>query len=273
MNDVVKWNLDTQLQETRSQTRCTCVCVAIFCLTIIVVVGLAGGTAFYFLHIAPTNSAKNETNVHDQHLDNRAGANTGRKNAHVPGCPLSMWHLQVNARKVGNAGKGRNVLPSRRNSRTWMPWHHWLQNGTSCSQSWKILSAMGRKTRFAAKLVGLMNFQFHAIFQHPLTVHSSYLWVVVVVVTKLYRKLLYTSSHPEIHPIQLQNMKTYIIRLRHNISPKQMKVLQNVTSRSTWIQRTILWHSGIGVGQMLTKDVILCEQPHIIFNLFRTIYS
>ena len=58
--------------------RCSCVCVAIFCLTIIVVVGLAGGTAFYFLHIAPTNSVKNKTNVHDQHLDNRAGANTGR---------------------------------------------------------------------------------------------------------------------------------------------------------------------------------------------------
>ena len=92
MNDVVKWNLDTQLQETRSQMRCSCVCVTIFCLTILVVV-VAGGTAFYFLHIAPTNSAKNKTNVHDQHLDKRVGTNTGRKNAHVPGCPLSNVHV------------------------------------------------------------------------------------------------------------------------------------------------------------------------------------
>ena len=53
-------------------------CLAIICITAIVVVGLAGGAAFYF-QIASTNSVKNETNVHDtpsasdQHLDKRFG--------------------------------------------------------------------------------------------------------------------------------------------------------------------------------------------------------
>ena len=36
--------------------------MTIFCLTL-VAVGLAGGTAFYFLHLAPTSSAQNLTNV------------------------------------------------------------------------------------------------------------------------------------------------------------------------------------------------------------------
>ena len=44
------------------------VCVAIFCLTLVIVGAsgcLAGGTAFYFLQVAPTSSAQNVTNVQD----------------------------------------------------------------------------------------------------------------------------------------------------------------------------------------------------------------
>ena len=64
-------------QEKGSQRRCSWVCLAVLC---IVVVGLAGGAAFYFQQIAPKDSAKNETNVHDtpssasdQHFDKRFG--------------------------------------------------------------------------------------------------------------------------------------------------------------------------------------------------------
>ena len=59
-----------------SQRRCSWVCLAVLC---IVVASLAGGAVFYFKQIAPTNSVKNETNVHDapsasdQHLDKRFG--------------------------------------------------------------------------------------------------------------------------------------------------------------------------------------------------------
>ena len=63
-HDGVKENLNPQQQAQRSTLRCSCVCVAIFCLTL-VAVGLAGGTAAYFLHLAPNTSTQNVTNVQD----------------------------------------------------------------------------------------------------------------------------------------------------------------------------------------------------------------
>ena len=56
----------------------------------------------------------------------------------------------MNASRAGNAGKGRNVLPSRRRSRAWKPWP-WLQNGWSWLSSWKIVNVTARETGFAAK--------------------------------------------------------------------------------------------------------------------------
>ena len=59
-HDDVKWNCYSQQQAKRSKLGCNFVCVAIFCLTLLAV-GLAGGTAFYFVYIAPTrgNRLKN----------------------------------------------------------------------------------------------------------------------------------------------------------------------------------------------------------------------
>jgi hypothetical protein len=51
-----------QQQQTK---RCSCVCLTIFCLAL-VAVGLAGGTAAYFLHLAPAISAQNVTNGQNQ---------------------------------------------------------------------------------------------------------------------------------------------------------------------------------------------------------------
>ena len=51
LQNIFKWDLNPQQQAKK----CSCVCLAIFCL-ILVAIGLAGGTAVYFLHFAPTST-------------------------------------------------------------------------------------------------------------------------------------------------------------------------------------------------------------------------